>query len=76
MGKYKKWVEAHLEESAKEIGTKRIVEIYDLAIKMQEKYEDILSEKEHTFLQKKILTKNIPTPKLIIKDRKKINEQG
>ena len=68
--KYKDWVEEHLETSAKEIDIKRIIEIFDLAIEMQEKYKDLLSDQEYLFLQKKLLTKNIPTPKLIIKDHK------
>ena len=74
--KYKDWVEEHLETSAKEIDIKRIIEIFDLAIEMQEKYKDLLSDQEYLFLQKNLLTKNIPTPKLIIKDHKKQNEQG
>ena len=74
--KYKDWVEEHLETSAKEIDIKRIIEIFDLAIEMQEKYKDLLSDQEYLFLQKNLLTKNIPTPKLIIKDHKKPNEQG
>ena len=74
--KYKMWVEEHLESSAKEIRVKIIIEIFDLAMEMQEKYKDILSEKEYTFLTKNLLTKNIPTPKLIIKDHKKMNQQG
>ena len=69
-------MEEHLETSAKEIDIKRIIEIFNLATEMQEKYKDMLSEKEFVFLQKNLLTKNIPTPKLIINDHKKSNEQG
>ena len=74
--KYKDWVEEHLETSAKEIDVKIIIERFNLATETQEKYKDMLSEKEFVFLQKNLLTKNIPTPKLIIKDHKKANEEG
>ena len=43
---------------------------------MQNKNRDILSDKEFTFLERNLLTKNIPTPQLIIKDHKKVNEFG
>ena len=76
IGKYKEWVAAHLETSAKEISITRIIEIFDLAVEMQMKYRDILSDKEFTFLERNLLTKNIPTPKLIIKDHKKANQSG
>ena len=69
-------MEEHLKTSAKDIDIKRIIEISNFATEMQEKYKDMLSEKEFVFLQKNLFTKNIPTPKLIINDHKKANEQG
>ena len=49
---------------------KRIIEIFDLARKLQEKNLDLLNDKENQFLNKTIMTRNIPTPKIIIKDHK------
>ena len=58
-------------ETSSKNNTKRIVLIFDLAIEIQNKPRGILSEKEFTFLGKFLPTKNIPIPKLIIKDHKK-----
>ena len=76
INKYKVWVEEHLETSAKEIDIERIIEIFELAEELKEKNRDILSDREFTFLEKNLLTKNIPTPKSIIKDHKKANKDG
>jgi len=60
--KYKEWVERHLKSSAKEIDIKRIVELFELATKVQEKHSYILSEKENTFL-KNTPHQKYPNPK-------------
>lgn len=67
----------HFPTSAKEIKRERLIEIFDLAhIKIMLEFEESISEKELSFLSKILDSKSIPTPKLIIKDHKKENENG
>ena len=74
--KYEKWVNGHLETSAKEINREKILQIFELATAKCEDLYDFLDEKEYNFLKSTLKTRNIPTPKLIIKDHKKLNEEG
>jgi len=74
--KYKKWVLGHLQTSAKRIERERISEIFELANTTCDKFQDILDDKETIFLKSTLKTKNIPTPKLIIKDHKDPDEEG
>ena len=74
--KYINWVREHLKTSAKEIKRERLVEIFKIAQETKLELKDTLSEKELTFLSKTLESKSIPTPKLIIKDHKKANENG
>ena len=74
--KYKIWVLGHLNKSAKEIERKRLVEIFEVAQETKTLLEETLSEKEYMFLSKTLESKSIPTPKLIIKDHKKMDKDG
>ena len=74
--KYKDWVNKHLQKSAKEIKRERLIELFELAQKTKLELEEILSEKELTFLSKTLDSKSIPTPKLIIKDHKNADKNG
>ena len=74
--KYKTWVKGHLDKAAKEISRERISEIFEHANETCEEYSDILNDNENNFLKSTLKTKNIPTPKLIIKDHKKPDEEG
>ena len=66
----------HLQKSTKEIEREKLVEIFSLAQETKLNLEETLSEKELKFLSKTLEAKSIPTPKLIIKDYKKVNEKG
>ena len=66
----------HLQKSAKEIKRERLIELFKLAQKTKLDLEEILSEKELTFLSKTLDSKSIPTPKLIIKDHKDADANG
>ena len=74
--KYKTWVNEHLKKAAKEIDRERITEIFKHGNETCDKHQNILSDNEIKFLKSTLKTKNIPTPKLIIKDHKKPNEEG
>ena len=76
LDKYKKMVLGHLRASAKEIPRDRIIELFDTAKNEQAKFEDLLSANEEKFLTKSIDSRSIPTPKLIIKDHKKQDQNG
>ena len=53
-----------------------MVEIFSLAQETKLNLEETLTEKELKFLSKTLESKSIPTSKLIIKDHKKVNEEG
>ena len=63
-------------KSAKKINIKRIIELFDVEQTVPDQNGDILSEKESDFLKKTLLTRNILTTKLMIKDHKKANKFG
>ena len=74
--KYKLWVKGHLEKSAKEISRERISESFDHTNETCDKYLDVLNDNKIQFLKSTLKMKNIPTPKLIIKDNKKPDNEG
>ena len=55
---------------------RKILEIFTSASNRCKDSYEILSENEYYFLQSALKSRNIPTPKLIIKDNKKPNENG
>ena len=63
--KYKLWVYGHLEKTVKEVKRERITENFEQANQTCDKYQHII------ILKTTLKMKNIPTPKLIIKDYKK-----
>lgn len=71
-----RWVLSHLNKSAKVINPKLLEGIRKKALNLQEDYMDIFSKNEAGYLSELINTGAIPTPKLLIKDHKKLNKNN
>ena len=69
---YKKWMQQHISTSTREIPRSKIIDLHKKATDLANHYEPILSKHEFEFLEESIDTKAIPTPKLLIKDHKKM----
>ena len=68
--------QGHLQANGKKVPRSRLVEVHKQALQLLESKRDIMSPKEENYLRRSINSKAIPTPKLLIKDHKKPNEQG
>ena len=73
---YIKQVQEHLHKQAIEITRDKIVILFQQASALAEKLDSKLSIQEAAFLQEGIQSKAIPTPKLLIKDHKKPDNQS
>jgi len=74
--KYISWVEDHLKLAANEISVDRLQFIFDEACKLLEELDDTLSEVKRGYVKAKLKTCSVPTPKLLIKDHKRMNGKG
>jgi hypothetical protein len=74
--RYKMEVNKHLSERAIVIERAKLTEIYDSCFDKLNELQEIASEKELTFLDKKIRSKVIPQPKILIKDHKGPDQEG
>jgi GIY-YIG catalytic domain len=73
---YVSWVKQHLDKYGKEIPRSKLIEVTDKAMELLEEKRDFLSMKETLFLKQSIDSKAIPSPKLLIKDHKKVDNKG
>jgi len=75
---YCKWVGKHLAKNAKEVSKAKLADVKLLAQHLlHDKVElGILSDKEESFVKQKIDSMAIPSPKLLIKDHKKPDQEG
>jgi hypothetical protein len=64
----------HLLKNGKEIPRSKLVQVFEDANKLLENLEHIMSEDEYIFVKESINSKAIPSPKLLIKDHKEIND--
>ena len=69
---YVRWMNNHLKKSANEITRDKVVEFHRLSVEKFNDIKDLLSKNEKNFLLESINSKAIPTPKLLIKDHKKM----
>ena len=73
---YKRWVSHHLQKAA-DLGLRpKVMALYENTLLLLEKVNLYLSIKEEEFVRKSLVTRAIPSPKLLIKDHKTINEKG
>jgi hypothetical protein len=73
---YLDWVQAHLDEAAIEVSVDRLQSIFDEAFDLLRDLDDFLSDNERGFIEESLKTRAIPTPKLLIKDHKEMDESG
>jgi hypothetical protein len=73
---YKDWAIKHLLKNGKEIPKSKLVQALGEANELLEALEDIMSEDEYYFVKESLNSKAIPSPKLLIKDHKEINDDG
>ena len=74
--KYNKCVKQHLSKSATETDSIKLQSIFNKSIETLKSVEHYIDSQEYNFLEETIETRAIPTPKLLIKDHKKPNDQG
>ena len=73
---YKRWVSDHLQKAAALALRPKVMALFENANLLLEKVKMELSVKEEEFLRKLLATRAIPSPKLLIKDHKTVNEKG
>ena len=73
---YKKEVLHHLKERAAPISKSTLNEIQKQCFALLKKHSELFSKNEREFLVEKINSKVIPTPRLLIKDHKKMKKDG
>jgi hypothetical protein len=73
---YKDWTIKHLLKNGKVIPRSKLIEVLDNANELLESLDDIMSEDEYSFVREFLNSKAIPSPKLLIKDHKEINDDG
>ena len=73
---YKDWAIKHLLKNGKEIPRSKLIQTLDEAKELLEGLEDVMSEDEYYFVKSSLDSKAIPSPKLLIKDHKEINDDG
>jgi hypothetical protein len=74
--KYIKWVLDHLKTDAIEVSADKLVKIHEEGNELLSKLGNTLSEKEMGFVEEMLDSRAVPTPKLLIKDHKPMNEKG
>ena len=67
-------MQTHISSSTREIPCSDIITLHKKAIQLANDYESLLSKQENEFLEEGINSKAIPTPKLLIKDHKKMTD--
>jgi hypothetical protein len=73
---YQDWAIKRLLKNGKEIPRSKLVEVLDKANKLLESLDDTMSEDEYSFVKESLNSKAIPSPKLLIKDHKFVNDDG
>ena len=73
---YKQWVSNHFQKAADLALRPRVMALFENANLLFEKAKMELSVKEEEFVRKLLATQAIPSPKLLIKDHKTVNEKG
>ena len=73
---YKRCVTAHLQKAADLALRPKVMDLYENANLLLERVKLELSVKEEEFVRKSLATREILSPKLLIKDHKTINENG
>jgi hypothetical protein len=74
--KYIEWVLNHLKTDAIEVSADKLIEIHEEGNELLSKLGNTLSEKEMGFVEEMLDSRAVPTPKLLIKDHKPMNEIG
>jgi hypothetical protein len=64
-------VTAHLNASAKVVSRQHLMAVLQSGQDLLEEMESMMGEKEVKFVKQSLLSKQIPTPSLLIKDHKK-----
>jgi len=72
---YKNWVQTHISSSTSEIPRSDIITLHEKATQLANDYKNLLSKQDHKFLEEGINSKATPTPKLLIKDHKKMTNR-
>ena len=72
----KRWVSDHLHKAADLALRPKVMALYENANVLLEKVKLDLSVKEEEFARQSLATQAILSPKLVIKDHKKINKKG
>ena len=70
---YKRWISDHLQKAADLALRPKVMALYENANLLLEKVKLDLFVKEEEFVRQSLATRSIPSPKLLIKDHKKIN---
>ena len=73
---YSQQVLEHLKKSGKEIPRSRLIEVEEQANNLLEQIQNNLTENEAAFIRQTLKSKAIPSPKLLIKDHKKVGKNG
>jgi hypothetical protein len=73
---YIEWVLDHLKTDAIEVSADKLVKIHEEGNELLSKLGNTLSEKEMGFVEEMLDSRAVPTPKLLIKDHKPMNEIG
>ena len=73
---YKRWLYSHLQKATDLAPCPKVMALYENANLLLEKVKLYLSVKEEEFVRQSLATRAIPSPKLLIKDHKTINENG
>ena len=73
---YKWWASYHLQKTDNLAIRPKVMALFEDANLLLEKVKKELSVKEEEFVRQLLATRAIPSPKLLIKDQKTINEKG
>ena len=73
---YKRWVSDHLQKAADLALRPKVMALYENANLLLEKVKLVSSVKEEEFARQSLATRATPSPKLLIKDHKTVNEKG
>jgi hypothetical protein len=71
---YKNWAIKRLLKSRKDIPRSKLVQVLEEVKELLESLEDIMSENKYYFIKESLNSKAIPSPKLLTKDHKEIND--
>ena len=72
---YKQWVSDYLQKAVDLVLRPKVMALFENAIFFVEKVKTKLSVQEEDVLRQLLATREIPSPKLIIKDHKTINKK-